>query len=121
MRRAGETTAPKRYRRHSEISPIFLNQNICGDFGCAKERMFRVIDAHCLGNTSPVLVTGLDFPAFLQFAQRQVVRCVAIDLVRGSKNERSLWRKLSRCLEQIQGAIGVHGEISLRIAHSPVV
>src|SRR5215471_20071294 len=63
----------------------------------------------------------LDLPPFLQFVQRQTIRRIAVDLVGGSKNERRFWRKLSRCLEQIQRAVGVYGEIGLRIACSPVV
>ena len=63
----------------------------------------------------------LYFPAFLEFAQRQTVRRVAIDFVRRCENERRLGRKRSRSFEQIQRAVGVHRKISLRIARSPVM
>ena len=63
----------------------------------------------------------LDFPAFLQLAQRQTIRRVAIDFVSRCKNERRLGRKLSRGFEQIQCAVRVHRKIGLRIASCPVV
>ena len=44
--------------------------------------MLRVINAHRLGNAIRVFVARLDFPAFLQFAQRQTIWRVAINLVR---------------------------------------
>src|SRR5205814_8403245 len=32
VRRSGETTAAERYRRHSEIAAVFLDQDVSGDF-----------------------------------------------------------------------------------------
>src|SRR6266571_4785883 len=116
MRRSRKTTATERNRRHSEISSVFLDENVRSDLGCAKERMLRVIDAHGLRNAGLVFVARLDFPAFLQFAQRKAVRCVAIDLVRGCKDEWRLRRKISCGLQQIQCAIRVDSKIGLRIA-----
>ncbi len=63
----------------------------------------------------------LDFPAFLQLAQRQTVRGVAINFVRRCKNKRRFRAEISRRLEQIQRAVGVDGEIGLRIARRPIV
>src|SRR5438094_10315213 len=83
--------------------------------------MFRVIDAHRFRDARLVFVARLDFPAFLQFAQRQTIRRVAIDFVGGSKNEWRFGRKLSSGFEQIQRAVGVYGEIGLRLASGPVV
>ena len=121
VRGSGEAAAAKGNRRHSEIAPVFLNENVSGDFGRAKEGMLRVIDAHRLGNSRLVFVTGLDFPALLQFSQRQTIWRVAVDFVRRSKNKRRLRRKLSRGFQKIERAVRVHGEIGLRIARSPVV
>ena len=121
MRWPGETAATKRNGRHSEISSIFLDENVCGNFRCTEERMFRVIDTHRLRNTRLVFVARLYFPAFLKFAKRQSIRRIAVDFVRRRENKLSLGRKLSGCFEQIQRPVGVHGKISLRIARSPVV
>src|SRR5258707_1345913 len=95
MRRSRKTTAAERNRGHSEIAPVFLNEDVPGDLGRAKEGMLGVIDAHCFGNSRLILVARLNFPAFLQFAQRQTIRRVAIDFVRGSKDEWGLGRKIS--------------------------
>src|SRR5262245_50681357 len=82
VRRAGETTAPKGNGRHSEIYPVFLDKNVCCNFRRAEERMLRVIDTHRLRDTGLVFMARLYFPAFLEFAQRQTVRRIAIDFVR---------------------------------------
>ena len=121
MRRSRKTTAAERNRRHSEIAPVFLNENVRGDFRRAKEGMLRVVDAHGLRNAGLVFVAWFNFPAFLQFAQRKAIRRVAIDLVRGCKDEWRLRRKLSCGFQQIQRAIRVDSKIGLRIARCPVV
>src|SRR6476660_3588882 len=119
MRSTRKTTAAESDGRHAEITPIFLNENERADLGRAKERMLRVSDAHRFGNAGLVFVARLDFPAFLQLAQRKAIGCVAIDLVRGSKDEWRLRRKLSRGLQEIQCAVRVDSEIGLRIARCP--
>src|SRR5207244_6115461 len=118
VRRAGETAATKRNGRHSEISPVFLDENIGCNFRRTEERMLGVVDTHRLRNTGLVFVARLYFPAFLEFAQRQTVRRVAIDFVRRGENERRRGRKRSRSFEQLQRAVGGHSKLSLRIAGS---
>ena len=44
--------------------------------------MLGRIDTHGLGNPRFVFVTGLDFPARFEFAQRQTIRGVTIDFIR---------------------------------------
>src|SRR5262249_25132980 len=82
VRRAGETTAPKGNGRHSEISPVFLDKNVCCNFRRTEERMLRVIDTHRLRDAGLVFVARLYFPTFSEFAQRQTVRRIAIHFVR---------------------------------------
>ncbi len=48
VRRSGETAATERNRRHSEISPVFLDENIRCNFRRAEKRMLGVIDTHRL-------------------------------------------------------------------------
>src|SRR5262249_60558708 len=83
--------------------------------------IFSLIESYGPPNFQVKIRGWVRFPAFLEFAQRQAIGRVAIDFVRGSKNERRFWRKSSRCLKQIQRPVRIHGEISLWVARSPVV
>src|SRR5881227_3895922 len=74
---AGQTAAAKTRRRHSEIAAILLHQNICRHFRGPKKRMLGRIDAHRFGNSRFEFVTGLDFPARFEFAQRQTIGSIA--------------------------------------------
>src|SRR5215471_3010909 len=89
VRWASQASAAKRYSGYPEITPIFLHENVGGRFRCAKKRMLCIIDAHLFGNSELVLMTGFDFPAFLQFTQWQLVRCVAVNFVCRCENK---WR-----------------------------
>jgi hypothetical protein len=86
-----------------------------------KQRMFRLVNAHRLGNARLVFVAGFYFPAFFQFDERQAVRRVAINFVRGSENKNRFGAKLPRGFEQVQRADGVHAKVRVRIARGPVV
>ena len=66
VRRAGQAAAAKAGRVHAEITSVFLHQHVGGDFRCAKQRMFRLVNAHRLRNARLVFVAGLDFPALFQ-------------------------------------------------------
>src|SRR5439155_24936391 len=88
MRRSSQTTAPETSGRHSEISTIFLNQDIGGDLRSTEKRMFGRVNAHRFRDPLLIFMTGLDFPAGLEFAQRQVIGSVAIDFVRRGENKR---------------------------------
>jgi hypothetical protein len=45
-----ETTAAEASRLHAEIAPIFLDQDVGGDFGGTKQTVHRLVDAHGLIN-----------------------------------------------------------------------
>src|SRR5438046_3858557 len=111
MRGTSQAAAAERDGRHSKITTVFLDENVRRCLGSAKERMFRVIDAHRFGNTRLVFMTGLDLPAFLQFPQRQTIWCVAVNFIRRSKNEWRFRAKISRCFKQIERAVGVDGKV----------
>ena len=121
MRRAGETAAAKTYRLHAEIISVFLNQHISGDFACAEKRMFRLVNAHRFGNARLIFVAGFDFPALLQFDQRQAVRRIAIYLIRGGEDEDRFGTKLARGFQQVQRADGVDAKIRVRVARRPIM
>jgi hypothetical protein len=49
---SGKTTAAQATCRHAEVTSIFLNHQIRRCLGCAKQRMFRVIDGKGLRNST---------------------------------------------------------------------
>src|SRR5437773_5145162 len=118
---AGQTAAAKTRRRHSEIAAILLHQNIRRHFRGPKKRMLGRIDAHRFGNSRFEFVTGLDFPARFEFAQRQTIGSIAVHLIGGRKNERRFRAVFARRLEQIQGAVGIDREIGLRLSRGPIM
>ena len=83
--------------------------------------MLCVVDAHAFGNTRLVFVSGFNFPAFFQLTQRETIWRIAINFIRRSKNEWRFRANVSHCFQQVQRAIGIDGEIRLRIARRPVV
>src|SRR5674476_1071926 len=87
VRRAGETAAAKTHRLHAEVTSVFLHQNVRRNFARAEQRMFRLVNAHRFVNALAVFVRRVNFPALLQFAQRQKIRRVAINFVRAGENE----------------------------------
>src|SRR5437588_6622385 len=121
VRRSSQATAAKTNGRHPEITSVFLHEKIGRSFGSAEEGMLRGIDTHRFGNSRLVFMAGFDFPALFELVQRQPIWRVAINFVRRCKNERRLWTKTPRRFQQIQCAVGVNGEIGLRIARRPIV
>src|SRR5665213_2425973 len=81
VRRAGQAAAAKNRRLHAEVTSVFLHQNIRRNLARAKERMFRLVNGHRFVNARLIFVSRIYFPALLQFAQRQQIRRVAINLV----------------------------------------
>ena len=117
----GQAAASKRNSRHSEIAAVFLDENVGSGFGCAKERVLAAIDAHVFGDSGLVLVAGFNFPTFLQLAQWQSIRCIAVHFVGRCEDKWRFGTKVSCGLQQIQGAISINREVGLRFARRPIV
>ena len=81
--------------------------------------MLCLVNAHGLGNAGFILVAGLDFPALLQFDQRQAIGRVAIYLVGGGENEDRLGTGLAGGLQQVERADRVDTEIGVRVPAPP--
>jgi hypothetical protein len=64
---------------------------------------------------------GRQFPTGFQFHQRQGVRCIAIDFVGAGEDEDRPFRMAAGRFQQVQGAVGVGGEIGNRLPRRPVV
>ena len=121
MRRPSEAAAAKTRGLQAEIVAVFLYQHIRRNLAGAKERMLCHVNAHRLRNAGLVFVAGLDFPALGQLDQRQSVRRVAVDLVRGRENKGGLGTEQTGRLKQIQRADGIHAEVGVGVAGGPVV
>ena len=121
MRRAGETPAAETRRLHAEIIAVFLHQHVGRHLARAEQRMFRLVNAHRLGNARLIFMLRLNLPALFQFHQRQAVRRVAIDFVGGRENKNRFGTGFTRGLQQVQRANGVDAKIGVRIARGPVM
>src|SRR5438270_13364130 len=83
--------------------------------------MRRAIDAHLLRDSRLIFVAGFNLPTFLQLTEWQTIRRIAVNLICRQEDEWGFRTKFSGGLEQIERAVGVHREISLRIARRPIV
>ena len=68
-----------------------------------------------------VAMAGGDFPACLEFDQRQTVGRVAVDLVGRGVDERGIGRVLASSLQEAHCAVGVDREIRNGILCRPVM
>ena len=68
---AGEAAAAKADRRDAEITPVLLDEQICGRLRHAEERVERLVDRHRRGNAVVVLVLLGQFQARLVLDERQ--------------------------------------------------
>ena len=121
VRRTGQAAAAKTGGLQAKIISVFLHQHIGGDFRCAEQRVLGLVNAHRFRNAGFVFVTGFDFPALFQFDERQAVRRVPVNLVRGSENEDRFGAELAGGFEQVERGGGVDAEIRVRITGRPVV
>ncbi len=122
MARPGQAAAPEHRRLHAEVAAVFLNQHIRRDLGSAEQAVQGLVDAHGLRDSvSGPGMLGRQFPAGFQLDQRQVVRRVAIDLVGAGEDEYRPFRMAARRFQQVEGAVGVGGEIGHRLPRRPVV
>src|SRR5215469_3585355 len=99
----GETTAAKTHRLHAEITPIFLDQHVGGNFGSPKEAVHRLVNAHRLVDAVPAI--GMIFwqlPARLLLDQRQPIGGVTVNFVGAGENEARIGAKLPRRLQEIE-------------------
>ena len=83
--------------------------------------MERVVDRHFLTDAVPVRVFWVDLPARVQLAQRERVRPVAVDLVRGGEDKRRLLGVQPNRLEEVERPDRVDVEVDKGLPRRPVV
>lgn len=80
MVRAGQTSTTQGTGRHAEISPVFLDHDIGGNFRSTEERVLRLVDRKAFRD--PMLVVGAaKIPTRFQFIKREAVGTIAVNLV----------------------------------------
>src|SRR5256885_42765 len=106
MIRPSKTTTAQAASHHAEIASIFLHHNVGSDLRSTKQRVLRLINPRRLAYAVVVLGPGI-LPSRFSLNERQIVRCVAVNLVCRHMHK---WRgrhKATRCLKQVDGAHGV--------------
>ena len=99
--RTRETTATKSTSGLAEVAAILLHHYVRRDLGSTEDGVLGLIYSECLGNACVVSRIGI-VPACLQFDKRQLIRSIAVDLVRGEGDKRGFGNCLSRGFQEIQ-------------------
>lgn len=121
MTGTGQASAAKASRLHPKVTAVLLNQHIGRHLGRPEQTVLAVIDRHRLRNPAAIGVILPDLPARLPLFQREGIRRVAVNLVRGRKNEDCLRTVLTHGFQQVERSIGVDREIHVRVPRRPVV
>src|SRR5262245_35541540 len=101
MRRTSKAASAKHASTHVKVFAVFLNHDVRSQLACTENTVLGLVDAHRL--VYPAFAPRMrrvEFPALLGFIQRQVIRCVTINLVRRRQDEYSMRRKFSGRLQQ---------------------
>lgn len=118
--RTGQAPAPQTARAHPEVAAVLLHHDVRRHLGCPEQRMLALVDPEGLPDT--VVVGRIRVvPARLQFLQGDLVRSIAIDLVRAHVHERGLRTRQARSLQQVQRTHSVDVEVVERPARRQVV
>ena len=110
VRRPRERPAAEAHRRQVEVAAVFLHEQVGGGLRRAEEAVQRAVDPQLLTDPVPELVIRV-VPAGLELNERNLVRRVAVHLVRREEHERRLGTLAPRRLEQRQRPDRVHLEV----------
>src|SRR5579862_8470959 len=66
-------------------------------------------------------MTGIDLPAVFQFDQGQLIRQIAVNLVRRHEDEYVLWREATRCLQEHEGSFRIYTKVGKWVLGRPVM
>ena len=109
--RAREAAAAQAARRHAEVAAVLLHEDVGRQLGRAEQRVLRLVDAEVLRDAVREGGVGV-VPARLQLGELDVVRRVAVHLVRATgarAGDSAQCRRIG--LEQCQRAARIHVEI----------
>ena len=108
--RAGEAAAAQRAGGHPEVATILLHHHVRRDLRRAEEGVLALVNPEGLADAIAVGGVGV-VPTLFQLHERNLVGCVAINLVRSHVDERRLGARLPRGFKKVQGAHRVHIEV----------
>src|SRR5260370_11435169 len=108
-----QAAASKDTYLHVEVAPIFLRDQVRRRFRSAKKRMQRLIDPAGLADTRKIFHPRVVVP-LLRLFEWNLIRRIAINLIRTQKYEHRLWRMQPRGFQKVHRAKRVHLEIDQR-------
>ena len=118
--RTGEATAAQAAAAQAEVSSIFLNHDVAGDFGSAKETMLALIDRQIftnpLGERRIVIV-----PTAGKLPELDGIGAVTVHLVGAHVDKDGLRRVAANGFQQIESSTSVDVEIIERARGGQVV
>ena len=115
-----QTAAAQAAGLHIEVAPIFLHHDVGSDLRSAKQRVLRLINPHGLLYAVVVLGTGILPPRF-GLDERQLVGCVAVNLVCGHMDKRRSRHKAVRRLQEVDRTYGVRIKVLERYLRGQIV
>jgi len=107
---SGEAAAAQAAGGHVEVASVFLHHDVGGDFGCAEEGVFALVNGKVLRDAFGESRIGV-VPAGFALHQRQGVGTVPIDLVGGYVDEGGFRAVPAGGFEQVEGAGGIGVEV----------
>src|SRR5262249_54711708 len=116
-----QAAGPKAGGLHSEITSIFLYENVSCQLRSTEDGMFRCINGHCFVDSFFERVARLDLPPCLTLYQGEQVWSVAIHFVGGHEYEHSRGTELAGGFEENKCPISVDAEVGVWVACRPVV
>src|SRR4051794_23696597 len=96
MVRPREAPGAKADRRHAEVAPVFLNQQIGCGLGGSEQGVQRRVDRHRRVDPVEPLVVSRELEALPDVLEREPVRRVAVDLVGRGEDEGRIGAVLAR-------------------------
>src|SRR5579864_8409737 len=118
--RPGEASPAQTTGGHIEVAAVFLNHDVGGDFGRAKQGMLALIDRKAFRYSirkGRIVVLKAGFQLF----QGDLVRPVPVDFIGGHVNERGFRTRSPGRFQHMQGSQSVYLEVEERNGSCAVV
>ena len=108
--RTGEAASAEGAGLETEVAAIFLNHDICRDFGGSEEAVFALVDGEVLGDSIDEGGIGV-IPAAGEFLKGDGIGAIAIHLVRTHVDEHGVGDMEAGGFKQVESANGIGIEV----------